>query len=125
VRNRKKMLLLVDDDHKQLTMRKIILERSGYAVLTAADARRGMQLFKSESPDAVVLDYEMPSVNGGLLAERIRRVNRSIPIVMLSACTSVPSWALAAVNTFIRKPTAPSYLIDAIEFLTRGQEAVA
>jgi DNA-binding response OmpR family regulator len=125
VRNRKKTLLLVDDDCDQLAMRRVILERSGYAVLTARDARRGMQLFESEAPDAVVLDYEMPSVNGGVLAERIRRVNCLIPIVMLSACNSVPSWVLNLVNTFIRKPTAPSYLIDAIEFLTGGQEAVA
>jgi two-component system, NtrC family, response regulator GlrR len=119
------MLLLVDDDLNQLALRRVILERSGYAVLTAGDARRGMQLFKSEAPDAVVLDYEMPLINGGVLAERIRRVNRSIPIVMLSACNSVPKWVLKAVNTFIRKPTAPSCLIGAIEFLTRGREAVA
>jgi len=125
VRNRKKLLLLVDDDHNQLTMRKAILERSGYAVLTAGNAHRGMQLFESEAPDAVVLDYEMPSVNGGVLAERIRGVNRLIPIVMLSACSSVPRRVLKAVNTFIRKPTPPSCLIDAIEFLTCGQGAIA
>lgn len=127
VRNRKKMLLLVDDDCRQLAARKHILEHSGYEVLTAGDARDGMHLFESETPDAVVLDYEMPSVNGGVLAAKIRRLNEVVPIVMLSGCTSVPASALRAVNAFISKPTAPSVLINVIEFWTacRRQGAIA
>ena len=82
--NRTKTLLLVDDDLEQLTMRKVVFELLGYAVVTAADARRGMQLFKSEAPDAVVLDFEMPTIDGGVLANKIRRVNGAIPIIMLS-----------------------------------------
>ena len=122
---RKKKLLLVDDDLSQLAMRKVVLELLGYAVLTAADARQGMQLFETEAPDAVVLDYEMPTVNGGVLAGRIRRANSAIPIVMLSGSTSVPSSALTDVDTFLAKAIAPSLLKAAIEFLTRGQEVYA
>jgi len=125
VDKRKKKLLLVDDDLSQLAMRKVVLELLGYAVLTAADARQGMQLFETEAPDAVVLDYEMPTVNGGVLAGRIRRANGAIPIVMLSGSTSVPSSALTDVDTFLAKAIAPSLLKAAIEFLTRGQEVYA
>jgi len=106
-------------------MRKVVLELLGYAVLTAADARQGMQLFETEAPDAVVLDYEMPTVNGGVLAGRIRRANGAIPIVMLSGSTSVPSSALTDVDTFLAKAIAPSLLKAVIEFLTRGQEVYA
>ena len=88
-------------------------------------ARQGMQLFETEAPDAVVLDYEMPTVNGGVLAGRIRRANGAIPIVMLSGSTSVPSSALTDVDTFLAKAIAPSLLKAAIEFLTRGQEVYA
>jgi len=125
VDKRKKKLLLVDDDLSQLAMRKVVLELLGYAVLTAADARQGMQLFETEAPDAVVLDYEMPTVNGGVLAGRIRRANGAIPIVMLSGSTSVPSSALTDVDTFLAKAIAPSLLKAVIEFLTRGQEVYA
>lgn len=118
MRIRKKTLLLVDDDRAQLAMRKTILERAGYSVVTAADASMGIWLFHSEVPDAVVVDYEMPLVDGGVLARHIRRANRAIPILMLSACTSIPTKVLRAVNTFIAKPTPPSHLIVAIDILT-------
>ena len=120
--NRKKTLLLVDDDFNQLATRKAIFELMGYAVVMAADARRGWQLFESEAPDAVVLDYEMPTVNGEMLACKIRRVNDAIPIVMLSGCTSVPGSVLIAVDRFVPKATGPSLLVDAIESLVGGQE---
>ena len=114
---RKKKLLLVDDDLSQLAMRKVVLELLGYAVLTAADARQGMQLFETEAPDAVVLDYEMPTVNGGVLA--------GVTAIMLSGSASVPSSALTDVDTFLAKAIAPSLLKAVIEFLTRGQEVYA
>jgi DNA-binding response OmpR family regulator len=117
--------LLVDDDRDQLAMRKRILEGSGYEVFTARDAHEGMQLFESEMPDAVVLDYEMPGVNGGVLAGRLRRVNKAVPLVMLSGCTSVPSGALRAIDTFIKKPSAPSVLIKTIEFFIANRRLEA
>jgi two-component system, OmpR family, response regulator PrrA len=113
----KKTLLLVDDDRTQLAARKLILELRGYQVFTATNARRGMQVFESESPDAVVLDYEMPRVNGAVLAGKIRHANDSIPIVMLSGSASVPSSALTGVDSFIPKAMPPSFLIEAIEVL--------
>ena len=123
--NQKKTLLLIDDDFHQLAMRKAVLELMGYAVVTAADARRGLQLFESEAPDAVVLDYEMPTVNGDMLAGKIRRINGAIPIVMLSGCTSVPRSVLIAVDRFVPKATGPSLLVDAIESLLGRQEVFA
>lgn len=121
----KKKLLLIDDDFQQLAMRKAVLELVGYAVVTAADARHGLQLLESETPDAVVLDYEMPTVNGDMLAGRIRHIDGAIPIVMLSGCTSVPRSVLIAVDRFVPKATAPSLLLDAIESLLGRQEVFA
>jgi len=121
----KKKLLLVDDDFHQLAMRKSVLELVGYAVVTAANARHGLQLLESEMPDAVVLDYEMPTGNGDMLAGRIRRIDSAIPIVMLSGCTSVPRSVLIAVDRFVPKATAPSLLLDAIESLLGREEVFA
>jgi CheY-like chemotaxis protein len=126
VAKRKKKLLLVDDNRVQLTLQQSILQGSGYEVFTATDIRNGIRAFQTKEPDAVVLDYEMPLGNGGVLAQYIRRNNADIPIIMFSGCTSVPPSALRDVDGFISKPAAPSTLIDAIEFWTiaRGHEAV-
>lgn len=123
--DRRKTLLLIDDDFNQLTLRKLVLELSGFTVVTAANAHQGMHLFETETPDAVVVDYEMPTVRGDVLAGQIRRANRAIPILMLSGCASVPTSALAAVNAFLPKATHPSRLVNAIECLVRAQEVFA
>jgi DNA-binding response OmpR family regulator len=124
VASRTKTLLLVDDDSSQLAMRKVVLEHLGYAVLTAPDARCGMRLLQRVRPDAVVLDYEMPAINGDVLAAKIRRADGGIPIIMLSGSPSLPSSALAAVDAFVPKAAETSLLIGAIESLTRVQQEV-
>ena len=125
VSDRRKTLLLIDDDFNQLMLRKLVLELSGFTVMTAADAHQGMQLFETEAPDAVVVDYEMPRVSGDVLARKIRRANRAIPILMLSGCTTVPISALAAVNAFLPKAAHPSALVNAIQCLLEAPEVFA
>jgi DNA-binding response OmpR family regulator len=125
VTNRMKTILLVDDDRDQLDLRKIILEMSGYEVLTATNARFGMQLFESHALDAVILDYEMPAVNGEMLAGWMRNANQKVPILMLSGCVSLPSSARQLVDTFVSKDTGPSFLLSAIELLTQRQRLEA
>jgi DNA-binding response OmpR family regulator len=125
VTNRKKTLLLIDDDRDQLDLRKIVLEISGYEVLTATNAHFGMQLFASHAPDAVILDYEMPAVNGEMLAGWMRNANQKVPILMLSGCVSLPSSARQLVDTFVSKDTAPSFLLRAIELLTQRHDPEA
>jgi len=125
VTSRKKTLLLVDDDRDQLDLRKVILEMSGYKVLTATNARFAMQLFELHVPDAVILDYEMPAINGEMLAGWIRNASQNVPILMLSGCVSLPSSARRLVDTFVSKDTAPSFLLWAIQLLTEGQSLQA
>jgi DNA-binding response OmpR family regulator len=125
VRNKKKMLLLVDDDPNQLAMRKTVLETSGYDVLAAEDAGRGLQLFLSHPPDAVILDYEMPVVNGEILAGRMRRADCSVPILMLSGCVAPPESAFRAVDTFVAKNNPAPVLLTAIETLMHSRELEA
>ncbi|HWC19395.1 MAG TPA: response regulator [Terriglobales bacterium] len=123
--DRKKTLLLIDDDFKQLVLRKRVLELSGFTVVAAGNAQRGMQLLEAETPDAVVLDYEMPKMTGDVLASNIRRANGAIPIVMLSGSSVVPSSALTAVDAFLSKATHPSVLLETIESLVQAQEVFA
>ena len=67
------LILCVDDEVVGLRVRKILLERAGYQVLTAADGHSGMELFATQPVDAVVLDYAMPGMHGGDVAKKMRQ----------------------------------------------------
>lgn len=68
----------------------MLLERAGYRVLTALDGTTGLDLFAREPVEAVVLDFAMPGMTGGEVALRMREVKPDVPILMLSAYTSLP-----------------------------------
>jgi len=54
------LVLCVDDELIGLQVRKILLERAGYRVLTAPDGAAGLEVFAAEPVEVVVLDYSMP-----------------------------------------------------------------
>ena len=84
------LVLCVDDETIGLDVRRMLLERAGYRVLTALDGPTGLQLFATEPVEAVILDYSMPGMHGGEVALRMRQVKPEVPILMLSAYTSLP-----------------------------------
>jgi len=90
MRSPQHLVLCVDDETIGLDVRRMLLERAGYRVLTALDGPTGLDLFAREPVDAVVLDYSMPGMHGGQVAQRMREVKPSVPILMLSAYTSLP-----------------------------------
>ncbi len=85
---RQKTLLCVDDNQSSLNICKIILEDFGYKVSTASSAREGLEIFASNVIDAVILDYQMPEMNGELVAAEMRRTKPRVPILMLSGWVS-------------------------------------
>jgi CheY-like chemotaxis protein len=78
------IILCIDDDVAGLEARKELLEISDYEVLIAQSGEQGLRLFVSHPIDAVVLDYEMPGMNGDRVARKMRRVKPDVPILMLS-----------------------------------------
>src|SRR5438132_6247323 len=91
---RQETLLCIDDNQSSLNICKIILEDFGYKVLTASSAREGLEIFASHVIDAVILDYQMPEMNGELVAAEMRRTKPRVPILMLSGWVSLPESAL-------------------------------
>ncbi len=77
------LVLCVDDELVGLKVRKILLERAGYQVLTAIDGASGLSLFEAEPIEAVVLDYSMPGMHGGEVASRMRGIKPNVPILLL------------------------------------------
>ena len=114
---RQKTLLLVDDQHDELDLLQAILKSYGYKVLAAKNGYGALELFGSKPIDAVVLDYEMPIMSGGVVALEMRRANPLIPILMFSGCGSLPKSVLKSLDGFIPKGVRPGLLISALRRL--------
>lgn len=109
----KKIILCIDDDDSVLCFEKALLERSGYAVLTAASAQEGLTLATTCRCDAVLLDYQMSGMNGHEIASEIRLVRPSLAIILLSG-GEVPTQALALVDAFVPKLDSFQQLLPVI-----------
>jgi CheY-like chemotaxis protein len=83
-------ILCIDDEVLGLEIRKVVLEREGYVVHTAADGPTGIHIFRQHPIDAVVLDFAMPGMNGGMVATALREIRPDIPILLLSAYLTLP-----------------------------------
>ena len=109
----KRTILCIDDDEAILRYEKVLLERSGYAVLTAASAQQGLRLVTMCECDAVLLDYEMPGMNGNEVAFEIKRIRPELVVIMLSGC-DVPTHALDLVDAYVPKLEASVQLLPMI-----------
>ena len=118
------LVMVVDDS---LTVRKItgrLLEREGYRVLTAKDGIDALEQLKGELPAIMLVDIEMPRMDGFDLARNVRGDPRTmdIPIVIISSRTAPKHRSRAAelgVNAFLGKPYQESELLQQIATLAR------
>ncbi len=82
----KNVILCIDDDPDVLLALRILLEKSDFAVVTAPSAEDGLKVYKSDSPDAVIVDLMMEEVDAGVqFVKELRLLNNSAPVFMLSS----------------------------------------
>lgn len=111
-------ILLVDDDLKNSMLLKRFLEVEGYSVTYANNGAVGWELFHTSKPDLVLLDINMPEMNGFELAKKIRGVNQKVLIFFLTDRTEkndrLKGFSLKG-NDYIPKPFYPEELIAKIK----------
>ena len=73
------------------------------ACLNSSSTREELEVFASNATDAVILDYQMPEMNGELLAAEMKRTNPRIPILMFFGWVSLPESARQLVDEFVTK----------------------
>jgi CheY-like chemotaxis protein len=113
----KATILCIDDHWNGLIARKMLLEKNGYEVLEASGGDEGLKVFRSRNVDAVVVDYQMPGMNGDVVAEKIKRINSHVPIMLLSAYGPLPKSKLRAVDSFLTKSQPPKILLSTLQGL--------
>jgi DNA-binding response OmpR family regulator len=120
----KTTILCIDDEENQLVLRKLMLERAGYRVLTAESPAQAIALFGSDTVDLVIVDYYMPGMNGLALAREILR-QKKLPIVVLSAYAELPGESIGTADTWIMKGTGSEELLRRIAELLSRSSALA
>ena len=108
-------VLVVDDERSLLSLLALVFETDGYGVICVPNGPEGLRQFASQPVDVVVLDYLMPGMNGGDVAREMRRLKPEVPIVMLSACLTVPDEARDLVNDFVQKGMGTDALLRAVQ----------
>lgn len=97
-------VLMVDDDDQQLELRAFVLRMAGYSVFTATGPLQALSLAPNiEGLDFAILDYEMPTMNGGQLARQLKAKYPSVIVILYSAAVSIPTGAFDRVDAFIPK----------------------
>jgi CheY-like chemotaxis protein len=119
----KRLILCIADDPAILRHQQALLEKSGYAILTAMSAQQARRLVTMCECDAVLLDYETPVASGYELAFQIKSVSPDLIIVLLSG-GDVPTHALVLVDAVVAKLDASQQLLPMItELCGRTDEA--
>ena len=90
IKMNKKKILIVDDEKDTLIVLEKQLTTAGYTIVTANSGTQALLLAKSEQPDLVVLDVQMPDMDGGEIAFRLKEdsMTTKIPVVYLTCLLS-------------------------------------
>ncbi|MBN2387137.1 MAG: response regulator [Anaerolineales bacterium] len=115
-------IFVVDDNEVNLTLVAKIMEMEGYRVTTACCGQEALQGFIQFQPDLVVLDVNMPDIDGFTVCRRLREppINATVPIIMLSATAEESDRRQAlnsGANDMISKPFDMEDLRDRIRSL--------
>ncbi len=113
-----KRILLVDDDVKNSLLLKRFIEAEGFEVTYAPNGRVGLELYRDLHPDLILLDINMPEMNGFEMARIIRATDRRVIIFFLTDRTDktdrLYGFSLKG-NDYIPKPFYPEELIARIQ----------
>jgi two-component system response regulator VicR len=110
-------VLVVDDESAIVDILKFNLEREGYTVLTAQDGEEGLQVFRENKPDIVLLDIMMPKIDGLQVCKTIRG-EANTPIIMLTARAEEVDKVLGlefGADDYITKPFSVRELIARVK----------
>jgi len=122
-------ILIIEDEEpiRRVLVRILSDEDSGFEIHEASDGKKGIDLIKKESFDLVLCDIKMPKMDGIELLQRTRKINTSLPFIMLTGHgnieTAVESMKLGAYD-FISKPPDLNRLINSVRNALEKKELV-
>ena len=115
---KKPIILVVDDEKIVLELFWRILKKKEYTVLTANNDKEALELVEKEKPDLVILDLQLPGINGIEVLRRIKKIDENIEVIVITGYgtkkTVKTAMKLGAYD-YITKPLAINYLSSLIK----------
>lgn len=111
-------ILLVDDEPDLLSLWTIRLEDAGYQVVTAGNGTEAIAAFSATVPNLVITDLRMSGMDGMALYDAVRKMNGSVPVIIITAHGSIPEAVEATkrgVFSFLTKPIDGRHLLEEID----------
>lgn len=112
-----KKIMVVDDDKNVLHVLLYVLEKNGFAVITACNGQEGLEMFETHQPDAVVTDISMPRLDGEGLCRRIaEKYKETMPYIFVMTAKNdhaIRKWIDKMPKIeFMEKPVSPKFLVS-------------
>lgn len=125
-----KRVLIIEDEPGVVEMYKKRLEVAGYAVMVATDGREGLERFRAEIPDLVILDIMMPKLNGYEVCKMLKGDTRyrQVPIIMLSALDQEGDEKIGmecGADAYLTKPCPGKVLLAKMQALLAGPQPLS
>lgn len=115
-----KTIMVVDDEPVALELSRRKLEENGYDVMVAHDGNQALQLLSKKMPDLILLDVQMPGMNGyTFIMERAKLPQfKSIPVIVLTAHNEMePLFKRHGVKSYLVKPLKLQELLDKVKLI--------
>jgi DNA-binding response OmpR family regulator len=117
-------ILLIDDDASLLDALSLAFEDAGHEPMTASDGTAGLERIRTDRPDAVVSDVNMPGIDGLSLCKKLREAGDAVPIVLLTSRDNEIDEALGlelGADDYVAKPFSTRVLLARVAALLRRE----
>jgi CheY-like chemotaxis protein len=106
-------ILCVDDEETPRTLRKLILQKQGYQVVTAGSGDEALEVLNRAKIDLVLSDQMMPGMTGTELTKSVKAMRPAMPVILISGVNEIPEDASYA-DRFISKVGGPELLFKTV-----------
>lgn len=106
-------ILCVDDEETPRTLRKMILQKQGYQVVTAASGAEALEVLNRMNISLVLSDQMMPGMTGTELTKSVKGMRPTMPVILISGVNEIPEDAIHA-DRFISKVGGPELLFQTV-----------
>jgi len=120
-------ILIIEDESELVKVLRSYLEKAGFQVITALRGDSGLELWRREKPDLVILDLNLPGLDGLDIAREIRKKSNT-PIIMLTARVEEADQLVGleiGADDYITKPFSPRLVVARVRALLRRTQSTS